>query len=105
MFTIGDSFLEVVSPVREGTTAGRFIERIGPSVLAARWAEVVEAKVEAVEGGVQLHLDGGAQIVRFIAAAGQPEGICGIGLALPAVACEAREQVTVGGVTFTLTAV
>jgi hypothetical protein len=29
VFPIGDTFLEVVSPVREGTAAGRFIERRG----------------------------------------------------------------------------
>src|SRR2546423_1234751 len=29
LFTIGDTFLEVVSPVRDGTTAGRYLERRG----------------------------------------------------------------------------
>jgi hypothetical protein len=29
VFAVGDSFLEVVAPVREGTTAGRYLERQG----------------------------------------------------------------------------
>ena len=29
VFTVGDTFLEVISPAREGTTAGRYRERIG----------------------------------------------------------------------------
>ena len=29
VFTAGDTFVEVVSPVREGTTAGRYLERRG----------------------------------------------------------------------------
>jgi hypothetical protein len=29
VFPIGDTFVEVVSPTREGTTAGRFIDRSG----------------------------------------------------------------------------
>jgi hypothetical protein len=29
LFTLGDTFLEVVSPIREGTTAGRYLERRG----------------------------------------------------------------------------
>src|SRR4051812_18782707 len=28
VFAIGDTFLEVVSPVREGTTAGRYLDRL-----------------------------------------------------------------------------
>ncbi|MEX2255945.1 MAG: hypothetical protein WEC34_10960 [Acidimicrobiia bacterium] len=29
VYAVGDAFLEVVSPIREGTTAGRFLERCG----------------------------------------------------------------------------
>jgi len=29
VFAIGDTFLEVVSPTREGTTAGRYLDRVG----------------------------------------------------------------------------
>src|SRR5438270_6467785 len=58
VFALGDSFLEVVSPVREGTSAGRLIERRGgdcgymlmfqvPSLAAAR-ARMADARVREV---------------------------------------------------------
>jgi hypothetical protein len=181
VFTVGDCFLEVVSPTREGTAAGRYRERIGgdggymvmiqlpdiasarqrlaglgvrivfdgehpdiadihlhpkdvpgaivalnqprppgswryggpaweakvpteiapggitgltvrapdPDWLAARWAEVAGL----ARTGRTLHLDG--QTIEFVT--GEPEGICGIGLALPGAAAA---EVHLHGVTF-----
>jgi hypothetical protein len=194
VFTVGDTFLEVISPVREGTTAGRYLERFGdggymamfqlpdiaagrarvddagvrivfdgghpdiddihlhpkdvggaivalnearppgswrfggeaweakvpadiapggltgltvrcadPAAMAQRWGQLIGAPVETVDGGPGLRLDGGAQTVRFVDAAGGPEGIAGIGLAIDPSARAGRDTVDLCGVTFTLT--
>lgn len=192
VFTVGDTFLEVVSPFREGTTAGRYRERTGgdggymamfqlpsiaegrqrvhnagvrivydgahpdiadihlhpkdvggaimalnearpagswrfggeaweakvpdtiapgqvngltvrcddPGAMAARWAAMIGVTVGAAN---TLTLGGGTQRVAFISADGKPEGICGVGLALPADVRAARDTVDLCGVTFTLT--
>jgi hypothetical protein len=196
VFTAGDTFLEVVSPAREGTTAGRYRERIGgdggymamfqvpdidvaqkrlvdldvrivfdgshpdiadlhlhpkdvpgaivalneprppgswrfggaaweakvphdiapgglrgltvrspdPEALAGRWAAVLGLDVshDGAGGAPSLELDGGLQRVRFVDAAGAPEGICGIALAVPAAVRAGRDEIQLLGVTFTL---
>ena len=199
VFTVGDTFLEVISPAREGTTAGRYRERIGgdggymamfqvpdiddaqkrlidldvrvvfdgshpdiadlhlhprdvpgaivalnearppgswrfggpaweakvpsrvepgglrgltvrspdPAALAERWAAVIGVEVSRTgrHGGgdpAQIHLDEGRQVVRFVEAAGQPEGICGIAVAVPAEVRAGRDEISLHGVTFQL---
>lgn len=52
VFAVGDTFLEVVSPDREGTTAGRWIERRGGDagymvILQARDLAAERARIEA----------------------------------------------------------
>jgi hypothetical protein len=194
VFTVGDTFLEVISPVREGTTAGRYLERFGdggymamfqlpdigpgrarveeagvrivfdgghpdiddlhlhpkdvggaivalnaarppgswrfggeaweakvpdavapggltgltvrcadPEAMAARWSGLIDAPLESTEGTPVMRLDGGAQAVRFVKAAGGPEGIGGIGLALDPAVRAGRDTLELCGVTFTLT--
>lgn len=193
VFTAGDTFIEIVSPTRPGTTAGRFLQRLGgdggymvmfqepsadeararmeqlgvrivwtvehddicdlhlhpkdmpaaivsltaanppgswrwageawegkvpehgpggitgltvqandPAALAARWAEVLDETVTTIDGQPAIEVDEGRQVLRFVAAAGRTESICGIGVALPPTVRAGRDQVVVGNVTFTL---
>jgi hypothetical protein len=54
---LGDSFLEVVSPVREGTTAGRFLERRrGDSgyMVIVQVEELESARVRTKQAGVRV---------------------------------------------------
>ncbi len=56
VFALGDTFLEVVSPVRDGTSAGRLIERRGGDcgyMLMFQVPDVAAARARASERGVR----------------------------------------------------
>lgn len=56
VFSIGDCFLEIVSPVREGTTAGRYLERSGGPggyMVIFDLRELAGARARAAERGVR----------------------------------------------------
>jgi hypothetical protein len=56
VFAIGDQFLEVVSPVQEGTAAGRLIERRGGDcgyMLMFQVADLAAARARAADRGVR----------------------------------------------------
>ncbi len=56
MFALGDTFLEVVSPVEDGTAAGRWIERRGGDcgyMLMFQVDDLEEARRRATELGVR----------------------------------------------------
>jgi hypothetical protein len=56
VFAIGDTFLEVVSPVREDTAAGRHLERLGSDggyMLMFQVDDLAEARARAKEAGVR----------------------------------------------------
>lgn len=64
VFALGDTFLEVVSPLREGTAAGRLLERRGPVcgyMLMFQVDELERARAAARQEGVrevfQIELD------------------------------------------------
>jgi hypothetical protein len=56
VFALGDTFLEVVSPVRSGTAAGRLLERRGGDcgyMLMFQVADLAAARERACEAGVR----------------------------------------------------
>ncbi len=56
VFALGDTFLEVVSPVREGTSAGRLIERRGGDcgyMLMFQVPDLAAARARAAERGIR----------------------------------------------------
>ena len=56
VFALGDCFLEVVSPVREGTTAGRLLARRGGDcgyMLMFQVADLPGARARAADAGVR----------------------------------------------------
>jgi hypothetical protein len=56
VFAIGDTFLEVVSPEREGTAAGRLLERRGGDcgyMVMFQVADFAAARARAAAGGVR----------------------------------------------------
>jgi hypothetical protein len=57
VFALGDTFLEVVSPLREGTAAGRLLDRRGADVcgymLMFQVAELAPARARAAAEGVR----------------------------------------------------
>ena len=61
VFTVGDTFLEVISPVREGTTAGRYLERFGDGGYMAMFQlpDIGPGRARVEEAGVRIVFDGG----------------------------------------------
>jgi hypothetical protein len=55
VFAIGDTFLEVVSPVQDGTAAGRYIERFGEGgyMLMFQVDEIDAVRARAHDAGVR----------------------------------------------------
>ena len=56
VFALGDTFLEIVSPVREGTAAGRLIDRRGGDcgyMLMFQVDDVAAARAAAAQAGVR----------------------------------------------------
>lgn len=55
VFALGDTFLEVVSPIREQTAAGRLIERRGDCgyMLMFQVADLAAARVRAAAAGIR----------------------------------------------------
>jgi hypothetical protein len=55
VFVFGDQFIEIVSPVREGTTAGRLLERRGDSgyMLILQTDDFARARTRLAEQGVR----------------------------------------------------
>ena len=90
--TIGNSFLEVVSPVNEDTTAGRLLQRRGgdggymvivqvqePAAAAERWALAYDTVVESRDGCPIITMEDTE--VRFVPIAdGRGEGLQAIDL-------------------------
>ena len=61
VFPIGDTFLEVVSPVREGTTAGRYLERRGGDggyMALFQVADTVVARERVARLGIRIVWEG-----------------------------------------------
>ena len=59
LFPIGDKLLEVVSPIRDGTTAGRFLDKRGDAMhhLAIAVTDVGEALRRLADAGARLDDD------------------------------------------------
>jgi hypothetical protein len=60
VFTVGDTFLEVVSPVREGTAAGRYLERQGGDsgyMAMVQVTDATAARERLTELGVRIVWD------------------------------------------------
>src|SRR5581483_8615195 len=56
VFALGDTFLEVVSPMREGTSAGRLLERRGGDcgyMIMFQLEDLATARTRAAEAGVR----------------------------------------------------
>ncbi|HVX18838.1 MAG TPA: hypothetical protein VHA73_12460 [Acidimicrobiales bacterium] len=57
VFAVGDTFLEVVSPMRPGTTAGRYLERRGADsgyMAIFQVADVVAARARVADAGMRV---------------------------------------------------
>lgn len=57
VFALGDAFLEIVSPVREGTAAGRYLERRGGDggyMLIFQLDDIEGARAHAAELGIRI---------------------------------------------------
>src|SRR5207302_835312 len=99
VFAVGSTFVEVISPVRDGTTAGRYLERRGgdggymaifqvPDVSAARERIAAAGRWAAVLGcsadGARITLDEGRQEILFVSVeADRDEGISAVRVRLP----------------------
>jgi hypothetical protein len=95
---------KVPEHVEPGGLRGLTVRSPDPGGLAERWAAVLGLEVShAGDAPAALHLDEGRQLVRFVDAAGQQEGICGIAVAVPAAVRRGRSEVDLHGVTFRLT--
>ncbi len=87
---------KVPASVQPGGITGLTVRSADPESLAKRWAEVFGvATTDAT-----IVLDGGAQTIRFVPADGQPEGLCGIAVAVPGAT---TKDVSLHGVSFSVT--
>jgi len=67
LFCIGDQFLEVVSPIQEGTTAGRLLEKLGGDggYMALYEVDDLDARIEHVKSlGIRTVWEGTGDAIR-----------------------------------------
>ena len=85
-----------------GGLLGATVALADPAAGATRWAAVLGVDASEEAGMPSLRLDGGAQVVRFVPAAGGADRITEIDLAVTPEVRAGRDSVDVGGVTFRL---
>jgi hypothetical protein len=67
LFSIGDQFLEVVSPIQEGTTAGRLLEKLGGDggYMALYEVDDLDARIDHVKSlGIRTVWEGTGDAIR-----------------------------------------
>ena len=67
LFCIGDQFIEIVSPLREGTTAGRLLEKLGDDggYMALYEVDDLDARIEHVKSlGIRTVWEGTGDAIR-----------------------------------------